>query len=94
MREFFSHKRPRKKRLLHFLHSFLRNVKNIVALGELMHLWSDLDKIKFYPILVGQMNFLMSQMITRNKYFSNELSWAQFGFEEDFQKLTTTTLFL
>ena len=58
------------------------------------HLWSDLGKIKFSPSLVGQMTYLMSQMITRHKEFSNELSWAQFGFEEGIQKLTETALFL
>ena len=40
------------------------------------------------------MTCLMSQMITRHKYISNELSWAQFGVEEGIPKLTATTLFL
>ena len=62
-------------------------------MGELMHLWSDLGKIKFSTISVGQMTFLMSQMVTRHKYISNEISWAQFGVEEGIQKLTVTTLF-
>ena len=59
-----------------------------------MHLWSYLGKLNFSPSLVGQMIFLMTKMITRHKYLSNELSWAQFGVEEGIQKLTATTLFL
>ena len=74
--------------------SFYRNVKNTVASGELMHLWSDLGKIKLSPRLVGKMTFLMSQMIARHKYISNALSWAQFVVEEDLQKLTAIALCL
>ena len=59
-----------------------------------MHLWSDLGKITISPSLVVQMTFLMSQMIIRHKYISNELPWAQFGVEEDVQKLTATALCL
>ena len=59
-----------------------------------MHLWSDLGKIKISPSMVGQMTFLMSQMITRHKYISNELSYAQFGVEEGIQKLTATAFCL
>jgi len=40
------------------------------------------------------MTCLMSQMISRQKYVSNELSWAQCGVEEDLQKLNLTTLFI
>ena len=40
------------------------------------------------------MTCLMSQRITRHKYISNELSWAQFWVEEDLQKLTATALCL
>ena len=73
---------------------FYINFKNTVASGELMHLWSDLGKIKISPSLVGQITFFMIQMITRYKDLSNELSWAQFGVEEDLQKLTATALCL
>ena len=59
-----------------------------------MHLWSDLGKINISPSLIGQMTFVMSQMITIHKYISNELSWAQFGVEEDLPKLTATALCL
>jgi len=59
-----------------------------------MHLCRDLGKIKLPPSLVGQMTFLMSQMITRHKYISNEISRAQFGVEENLQNLTATALFL
>ena len=59
-----------------------------------MHLWSDLGKIKFSPSLVGQMTCLMIKMITRHKYISNELSWAQFLVEQDIQNLIATALCL
>jgi len=59
-----------------------------------MHLCSDLGKVKLSPSLVGQMTFLMSQMITRHKYLSIELSLDQFGVEEGIQQLTETVLCL
>ena len=46
---------------------FWINFKNTIVSRELMHLWSDLGKIKFSPRLVGQMTFLMIQMIPRDK---------------------------
>ena len=97
LKEIFVQHRSKKKNLLHFLHRyhFFREMWKILLPQEnWMHLWSDLGKIKIYPILVGQMTFLMSQMITRHKYISNEISWAQFGVEEDLQKLTATALCL
>jgi len=97
LREVFSKNMPRKKNLLHFLHRChgFREMSRIPLPQENQrHLWSDLGKFKFSPSLVGQMTCLMGKMITRHKYISNELSWAQFGVEEGIQKLTATTLFL
>ena len=97
MREVFVQNMPNNKNLLHFLYRChgLREMSRILLPQENQrHLWSDLGKIKFSPISVVQMIFLMGKMITRHKYISNELSWAQFGVEEVIQKLTATTLFL
>ena len=57
-----------------------------------MHFWSDLGKIKFSPNWSDQMTWLMSQIITRHRDISNKISWAQFGAEEDLQKLTQIVL--
>jgi len=52
----------------------LEKCQNTVASRGLLHLWSDIGKIKISPILVGQMTSWMSQMIVRHKDISNELS--------------------
>ena len=79
LREVFVHNIPRNKNLFQFLHRY----HGFVAMSKIplpqenwMHLWSDLGKIKLSPSMVGQMTCMMSQMITRQKDLSNELSWA------------------
>jgi hypothetical protein len=77
VREVFVHNRQRMKKppsVFTQVSWFWRNVKNTVATRELLHFWSDLGKINFSPSWSVQMTFLMSQMITRQKYISNELS--------------------
>ena len=97
LREVFVQNIPNKKKLLHVFHRChcVREMSRIPLPQENQrHLWSDPGKIKFSPSLVGQMTLLMGKMITRHKYLSNELSWAQFGVEEGIQELTATALFL
>lgn len=79
---------------LHRSHCLGEMFKTSFASRELMHFWSDLGKINIYPSWDDQMTCLMSQMITRHREISNELSWSQFGVEEDLLKLTETTLYI
>ena len=97
VRDIFVHHWPKKKQLFQFLHRFHdlgEILKTSFASGGLMHLWSDLGKIIFSPRWNDRMTCLMNQMITRHKYISNELSWAQLGVEEDLQMLTATSLWI
>ena len=97
VREVFFHNCPKKKKLLQLLHKshgLGEMSKQSFTSRELMHFWSDLGKIAFSPSWDDQIIYWMSQMITRQKELSNELSWAQFLVEEDLQKLTETTLYI
>lgn len=97
MREVFVHNRPRIKNpsLFTQVSWFWRIVKNTVATRELLHFWSDFGKTIFSSSWSSlQMTFLMSQMITRQKYISNELSCTQFGIEEDLQEFSAREHFI
>ena len=82
VREGFFHHRPKEKTLLQVLHKshgLGKMSKQSFATVELLHFWSDLGKFKISHSWSVQMTFLMSQMITRQKYLSNVLSFMQFG---------------
>jgi len=62
VREAFVHHLPKKKNIFHFLHRFHilgEILKTSLASGGLMHLWSDLEKIRISPSWDLQMTFLM-----------------------------------
>ena len=70
----------------------LEKSQNTGAIGELLHFWSDLGKIKFSHSWSVQMTCLMIQMITIIEDIFNKLSWAQFGVEEGLQNFPALAL--